>query len=506
MSELTDLGKGLITNYVNLFNGRFISHLIGAIGSFLIIRILQPEEYGALSVAMAFPTMLMVFGNLGINTAVTRYVSKFKDVNLDFAKSVILSGMLFDFIFGSGLSILGYFISPYVFSVIYDKPALVNFGRLASIYSLTYWSFSSIFSGFLGFEMTNYNSRLWTAHYAFQTLFTVSLALAWERIEGAIVGYILGYAAATIYGLYILWNRKILTGAAPKLSTLTEMLKYSLPLVVSSSVGNIFGIYTTSIINRFLTVVDLSNLNAASKIGFFFDTIFNPLSFAVQPLLSKIDRSDSIKMVKVVTELMKLNSLLELPIIIAVIALANPIIDLIAGPQYSSASLYLRLAMIGFLLGPLSGRSVLGTLLIFQGYTKFSMKVGILNNVTYAVLTTLLVLKYGASGYFVSSWLSWIPGYIISFVFVRSIINYRFPWKLVGQIALLSCITLSPLFLIPQSINVYGIIISIPLFLVLVKLYIYFDIITKEEINVFLRGMENTNLRFMVKFLAKFLS
>ncbi|EHP71181.1 hypothetical protein MetMK1DRAFT_00001390, partial [Metallosphaera yellowstonensis MK1] len=46
MSELTDLGKGLITNYVNLFNGRFISHLIGAIGSFLIIRILQPEEYG----------------------------------------------------------------------------------------------------------------------------------------------------------------------------------------------------------------------------------------------------------------------------------------------------------------------------------------------------------------------------------------------------------------------------------------------------------------------------
>jgi O-antigen/teichoic acid export membrane protein len=72
MSDFEKLGKSLMLNYISLLQGRFISHIIGFIGSILVIRILQPIDYGILSIAMSVPYTVGLFGNLGVNTAVTR--------------------------------------------------------------------------------------------------------------------------------------------------------------------------------------------------------------------------------------------------------------------------------------------------------------------------------------------------------------------------------------------------------------------------------------------------
>jgi len=504
LSELEDLGRNLVYNYVNLFNGRFVSHLIGALGSLLVIRILQPEAYGDLSIAMSLPFVVGAFGSLGVNTAIVRFTSKAKIDNPEYAKSVIVTGVIFDLLYGLVLSVLAYFLSPFIFNVIYDKPELTDYGRFSSLYLLAYWGFNSIFSAFLGLEMTKRNSALWILHYSLQTLFTVTLALAWSKVYGVILGYTLSYAAVVAYGLVLMWRDHILQGARPSMRTVGQILSFSVPLSASSSVGNAVGVYTNSLAIRVLSVLDISNINASSRISFFFDTIFNPLSYAIQPLMSKLNGRDRNSLISAVNEIMKLNLIVQLPMIITVTALASPIIDVIAGAQYSSGPFYLRLSMIGYILGSVTEGSVINSLITFQGYTKFTMRNGLLNTALYGVLFTVMVLKFGPLGYFASGWIAGFPSYFLALRFVRSKFDFRFPLKMVAKVTLISFAVLSPLF--PLSFTVYSLAAALPLLLLLLKVYVKAGVLQTREVEVFVKGLESTNMRFLSKLALKVLS
>ncbi|BCU68090.1 hypothetical protein HS7_15270 [Sulfolobales archaeon HS-7] len=502
-NNVEELGKGLMTNYINLFRGRLISHLIGAIGSILIIRILEPEDFGILSIAMSIPYIVGAFGNLGVNTAVTHFTSKHKASNLDYAKKVIASGMVFDVLFGSALALAGYLLSPFIFSLVLNKPSITPYGEFASIYTVIYWSFSSTFSGLLGLELTHYNSRLWIIHYSFQTLSTVALAIAWSKIYGVILGYALSYLVVVIYGALILRRQGILKGVSPSLTVLIEMLRYSLPLTLSSAINNVFGIYTNSFVNRVLTIIIISNLNASSRISFFFDTIFNPLSYAIQPLLSKMDKTDKLGMNVMINKLFKLRLMLQVPLILIIFSLSTIVINVLAGPQYESASFLLKLSMIGYLITSASGGSILNSLLIYQGYTKFSMRIGILNTLIYAILVTGLVIKFGVIGYFIAGWFYWIPGYAITMMFVTETFSYKFPARLVFEIFVIGGSVMFPLIFID---SLFGIPIAIGLLLLVFKLYVRFGLLTKGEIEVFVHSLRNSGLGFLEKPLLKLLS
>nr|WP_253823107.1 oligosaccharide flippase family protein [Acidianus sp. RZ1] len=496
------MGKGLVSNYINLFKGRLISHLIGAIGSLLIIRILEPQYYGDLSLAMSIPLMVGAFGNLGMNTAVTKFTAQYSNDPAK-AKQFISSGILFDILYGVTLSILGYILSPYIFTFIYNKPFLIGYGQFASLYSMVYWPFSSIFSAMLGFEMTKYNGKLWIMHYFFQTLFTVVLALYWLKVDGVILGYMLAYLLVVIYGIYTLYKEGLLKGISPSLRVIRQMLSFSAPLVLSSSLSTLAGIYASSIVNRILSVVSISNITAAGKIGFFFDTIFNPLSFAIQPLMSKLDKNNPENILKILTKIIKFNMIVKAPLTVVIAALSYPITELVIGAQYTSSPLFLKLIMIGYLIGSINGISIANSLVTFQGYTKPSSRSGIVNAVFNVILLTFLIVKFGPIGYYLAGFFSWIPGYIILYKFLRKIYNFKYPIKMTFRVLALTLVVLSPLFLIS---SLFGVALSIFLLIILFKLYKKTGILDKDEVDLLVNGIEETGLRPIAKIVSFILS
>ncbi|MFP3190871.1 MAG: oligosaccharide flippase family protein, partial [Thermoproteota archaeon] len=240
MSDFEKLGKSLMLNYINLLQDIFLSHVIGFIGSILIIRILQPIDYGILSIAMTVPYMVGLFGNLGVNTAVTRFSAKYKEVDINKAYNVITSGMLFDFSYGTLLAIIGYFAAPFIFTYIYNKPEIIPYGQLASLYTIPYWGLSSIFSGLLGFEMTKHNSGIWIVYYSLQTILSVGLGITFLKVYGVIIGYSLAYAGAIVYGIYVLSKYSMLR-SFPSISTIKELVSFGFPLVLPGVGGTVAG-------------------------------------------------------------------------------------------------------------------------------------------------------------------------------------------------------------------------------------------------------------------------
>jgi O-antigen/teichoic acid export membrane protein len=500
LSDLEKLGKDLTTNYINLLQGRFISHIIGFIGSILVIRILEPTDYGILSIAMSLPYTVSIFGNFGVNAAVTRFVAKYKETDLTKAYSIITSGIIFDITYGVLLSIIGYLLTPFLFTFIYNKPQVIPYAEFASLFTIPYWASSSIFSGILGLELTKHNSEMWILHYTTQTIFSVGLALTYLKVYGVIIGYMIGYMSIVIYGILILMKKSLL--AKPSIDNIKELITFGFPLVLPSLGNVISGIYSTSLVNRFLSIFEISNLTASSKLGTLFDTILNPLSYALQPTLSKLDKSKH-DITKVTNELYKLNIVLQLPIIISVEYLANEIIYILAGPQYTLAPLFLRLSLISPLITTAAGVSVISSLLLFQGYSKFVARANITNLIFYSILLFILLPKFGYIGYFVSNWLGWIPGYIMSLYFTKRNYNYKLPVQDLAKIYIITGLILLPILLLN---NIYGIIIDIFLIIMIYKIYVKFKIINQQEINIILSVIQNSSLKFLTNILKKILS
>jgi len=341
---------------------------------------------------------------------------------------------------------------------------------------------------------------MWIIHYSVQTILSVGLALSFLRVYGVIIGYIIGYTAIVIYGIVIL-KRKSLLGK-PSINNMKELVIFGFPLVLPSLGSSISGIYTTSLVNRFLSIFEISNLTASSKLGTLFDTILNPLSYALQPTLSKLDKNKH-DIVKVTNELYKLNIILQLPILISVEYLAYQIIYVLAGSQYTLAPLFLRLSLINPLITTAAGTSIINSLLLFQGYSKLVARTNLINIVFYVLLLLFMLPKFSYIGYFISNWLGWIPGYIISLSFVKKNYNYQLPIKDVIKIYLATSIFLLPVLFIN---NMFGIVLDIFLIIISYKIYVKIKIINQQEINIILSVVQNSSLNFIAGILKKILS
>lgn len=494
------VGKRIASNYINLFKGRFLSHVIGFIGSIMVIRILLPQDYGILSLAMSLPYLLGSLGNGGVNVAVTRMVAMYRD-DEDKVKQLISSGIFFDFMFGTLLAILGYFLTPYIFTYIYDKPSVIPYAQFASLFSIPYWGSSSIFQGILGLEYTNHNGNMWIVHYSIQTVLGIGLALSPLRIYGVVIAYMIAYIGIIVYGIVVLTKKSLLF--KPTMSGLKELLNFGLPLTLPSISSVIGGVYSVSLVNRFFSIFEISNFTASNKTGVLIDTVVNPLGYSVQPTLSRMDYNDKESVSMVLSKLYKLDLIVNLPVLLTLEFMSYPIIFLLAGQSYTLAPLMLRLSVIRMLETTLSGYPILNAILLYSGKTRTVSKINTLTQIIFAGLITILVPVYSFWGYFLASWVDFLPSLIISFISLREMVpGYMFPYKDTLKIALVTLTVLSPL-LYPSVITL---IFSVPLIFLLLKTYVITKVVSKEEINVIMSAIDSSSLKVISPIIRKVLA
>ncbi len=474
--------------------------MIGFIGSIMVIRILMPQDYGILSLAMSLPYLLGSLGNGGVNIAVTRLVAKYSDDEFR-VKKYISSGIAFDLLFGTALAIIGYFLTPFIFTTIYDKPSVIPYAQFASLFSIPYWGSSSIFQGILGLEMTEENSKMWIAHYTVQTVLGIGLALSFLRVYGVEIAYMLAYLAMIIYGMSLLIRKSLLT--VPSLSFMKELITFGLPLTMTSISSVFGGIYSVSIVNRFFSIFEVSNFTASNKTGVVIDTLVNPLGYSIQPTLSKLDYSDKATVSTIINKIYKLNLIINLPVLIVLGYMSYPIIFILAGQSYTLAPLMLKLTVIRMIESNLLGYPVFNSVLTYAGKVRTVSKVNTLTQIIFSGLITVLVPLYGYWGYFVASWVDFIPSFIISFLALRDLIpSYKPPVKETAKAFLITSVVLSPL-LYPSIIVVP---FSFLFLIILFKLYSVTKVISKEEINVIMKAVDSSSLKVMSPLLKRVFS
>jgi len=94
MNKAADIGKVSAKGSFHVLWGLVASTVISAVGSIFIARLLGSELYGLYGIALAAPSLITIFRDWGITSAIIRYLAQYRTENrAEEIRSIILTGL-----------------------------------------------------------------------------------------------------------------------------------------------------------------------------------------------------------------------------------------------------------------------------------------------------------------------------------------------------------------------------------------------------------------------------
>ncbi len=455
MSDLSEIAKTSAKGGFELFVGYILSSVMAAIGTILIARLLTDAQYGLLTVVIIPPTMLSLFRNLGVNSAIIRFTARYRAEGKDTQiRSVMISGLLFEGLMGVAFSAVIAVLSKPLALHVFHRPQAIDLMRLASLLVLADAFFTFSVSVFTGFEkMKNYSLML-ILRSAIKAVLAPFLVFIGLGPLGALLGFIAAYALSAAVGTaisFVFLFRQLPPGDnSGILETLKEMLNYGLPLcAVDTLIGFLPQLYSFILAMNYSDVV-MGNYQVAMNF-LVISTFFTfPVVTTLFPAFSKVKKEESLKTMFVYS--VKYSALIVLPVMFAMISMSEPLVYTFFGRKYSLAPGYLRmLAFMNVYTG--CGLLVIDPLFRGIGKTKLLMKLTLLRSCVAAALAFLLVPKFCVLGLTLTFVLNRLFLLVPALKWLKDRVSVTVDWPSSAKIYLSSILSSAPAYAITRLLG-----------------------------------------------------
>jgi O-antigen/teichoic acid export membrane protein len=434
MSKATEMAKVSVKGGFHLLWGLVVSTVISAVGTIVIAKLLGPGNYGLYSVALTATTLISNFRDWGINTAMIKYAAQYNSEK-DVAKirSVFLSGLAFEVILGSSLSVLCFVISPFL-AVTLHRPAIAPLIQILSLYILTGGLVNTATAAFTGLETMHLYSITLIIQSLVKTGLIVGLVALGLGTVGAVTGYSAGVLIAGLTGVLLMWimYKSLPQPTGSKLEmfrTIKTMFNYGLPVSIGSILTTFLSQFYTIILAIYVTNnVIIGNYSLAVLFSVLITFFATPVTTMLFPAFSKLDpQRDNETLRNVFQYSVKYAALIVVPVTAIVMALAQPGIGTIFGNAYAEAPLFLALSSITFLYSAFGSLSA-GSLINGQGYTAYNMWLSVLTVFIGFPLSLVLISNFGVIGLIVASLIVSLPSLFLSLRFIKNRFGVSLDW------------------------------------------------------------------------------
>lgn len=313
------------------------------LGQFLLVipilaRILTPEQFGLLAMAMTLVGFLTMFNDLGISAALVRAEKP--------SAAFWSSAFWINIGFGTAMTIAAYFAAPWV-AAFFGEPQVEDLVRIMSCVLMLHCTFLV--------------PMAWLQrNYKFQTIAVIDLAAIFLSSAAAI------YLALNGYGVWALaWQQIILYAV----KALAGLLVHGAPIrltfdwatiraVLPFSMG-LTGTAFVRFINRNTDNVLIGRFLGADALGFYsraylmmrmpIKTLSSGLNFALYPAFSAV-QADTRQLSVAYVKSLAILSALVLPMMTGLALVVVPFVDVLFGSQWDPVAPVLRiLAFVGLL-------------------------------------------------------------------------------------------------------------------------------------------------------------
>lgn len=330
-----------ITNFIWRFAERCGAQLVTFIVSIVLARLLAPEDYGVIALVTVFTTILQVFVDSGLGTAL---IQKKNADDLDFS-----SVFYFNLIVCLALYGAMFLAAPFI-ARFYNNPIYVPLVRVLSL--------TLIISGVKGIQQS-YVSR----HMIFKRFFFSTLG---GTLVSAVAGIALAYAGFGVWALVaqylcnaaidtmILW---ITVPWRPKFifswSRLKGLLSYGWKLLASSLLDTGYSNLRSLLIGKIYSSSDLAFYNQGDK---FPNVIVSNINTSIDSVLlpTMSDVQDNHIAVKNMTRRAIMTSIyIMAPLMMGLAFCAEPVVRLVLTDKWLPCVPYLRIFCITYMFWPI---------------------------------------------------------------------------------------------------------------------------------------------------------
>ncbi len=437
MSKAADMAKTTTKGGFHYLLGLVISTVISSVGTIFIAKMLGDELYGLYGIVLTVPTIIIIFRDWGVSSAMVRYTAQYRAENrASEIRSIFFAGIIFEIVVGLILAVISLLISGFVATDVYNRPEITPLIQIASITILTSGLIGAATAAFTGIEKMHYNSVMLICQAIIKTLLVIALVALGLGTSGAVVGYTVGTAVAGIIGLAftLIIFKKLPKPFSLKLETkeyTKEMLRFGLPLSIATIVASFLAQFYVFLLPIYYTFDNgtLGSYYMAVNFVVLISFFAIPVTSMLFPAFSKLDPKKDGRTLKNVYQFsIKYASLLVVPVATLVMCLAEPAITSIFGDAYGSAPLFLAGLSINYLFTAFGSLSM-GNLINSQGQTKLSLKLNLLTAAIGFPMGYLLIMRFGVLGLIVTSLISGLPSLIISLVWVKKKYNLTVDWN-----------------------------------------------------------------------------
>lgn len=331
----------VFSNFIWRFAERCGAQLVTFIVSIVLARILTPFDYGTIALVTVFTTILQVFIDSGLSTAL---IQKKDADDLDFS-----SVFYFNFVICIILYLIMFVSAPFI-ADFYKDSSLVSIVRVISL--------TLIISGVKGVQQS-YVSR----HMLFKRFFFSTLG---GTIFSAVLGIIMAYAG---FGVWAIVFQQLSNNAIDTLilwitvkwrpikkfswSRLKNLLSFGWKMLASSLLDTVYNNLRNMIIGKLYTSADLAFYNQGDRFPKLIVTNINTsIDSVLLPTMSN-EQDNHVRVKDMTRRAIKISTYIMAPLMIGLAFCAKHIVQIVLTDKWLPCVPYLQIFCISYLFWPI---------------------------------------------------------------------------------------------------------------------------------------------------------
>ena len=333
--------QNTISNLLWRFAERCGAQAVSFLVSIILARLLAPEAYGTIALAMVFINLLQVFVDSGMGTAL---IQKKDADDLDFS-SVFYFNIAACLVLYAGL-----FLAAPSIAQFYGDPVLTALVRALSL--------TVVVSGVRNIQQS-YVSR----HLLFKRFFFSTIG---STLASAVVGIAMAYAGFGVWALVGQSLSNVVTGTIILWATvpwrpkrmfswqrLKGLLSFGWKLLVSSLLDTGYNNLRSLIIGKLYSSADLAYYNQGDKLPNLVITNINTsIDSVLLPTMAN-EQDDHARVRSMTRRAIKTSTYVMAPLMMGLAACAEPLIRLILTEKWLPCVPYLRIFCITYMFWPI---------------------------------------------------------------------------------------------------------------------------------------------------------
>lgn len=386
-----------------VFVASVVSGLSKLVERIIIVRALSPAAWGDVSIGLSIMLLGTTFSLLGLAQGVPRYMSRFDDER--HVRGTWLSGLVVACTVAAVVAAVLYFNATLVAELLFEDP---DSPRMLSLFVLCiplYAAYRLAMAGYRGMENTAYKVLLQLMSPAVRITLLVALLAAGVGFFAPAVAYLAAFVVVAVVG-HLLLNR-LVTLVGPTRTRVVELLRFSVPLMMSAFVMVLLTKTDTLMVGYFRSSAEVGLYSAAYPLANGMLMVLTAIGYLYFPMASRFDAQDEHEEVTAIYELTtKWGLVISFPLFLVYVLFPGDLLALVYGAFYRDAALAFAVLAVGGLSSLVFGRCQ--ETLSALGKTGWILATNVGVYVLNVALNLVLIPAYGILGAAAASMFSFL--------------------------------------------------------------------------------------------------